>query len=163
MFHFVERFHDKFGLPDGSTDILMGDAEVIKYRADFLQEEVDEFRIACAEDDKVKAFDALLDIVYVAYGTALFMGISGERWIHGFAAVHRANMSKIATPSADASKRHSPYDVIKPEGWVPPEEMLAKILSGVAPQSRGVPHCDVRSKVGTLHVTAKLSGASDEE
>ena len=29
-------------------------------------------------------------------------------------------MKKIRTPNADASKRGSKYDVIKPPGWEPP-------------------------------------------
>lgn len=128
MFFFVEKFNERFGLPDGTKDVITGDQEVIDYRVDFMREEVKEFEDAVAEGDRVKAFDALLDLVYVAYGTALFMGINGEQWIQGFAAVHKANMSKIPTPSAACSKRKSSLDVIKPPGWVGPEARLTSIL-----------------------------------
>lgn len=130
MIHFVEKFNERFGLPDGSKDVLTGNQEVIDYRADFMEEELKEFKDAMAEGDRVKAFDALLDLVYVAQGTALFLGINGGQWINGYAAVHKANMSKVPTPSAACSKRNSSFDVIKPPGWTGPEARLTAILFG---------------------------------
>ena len=123
----VRDFNLKFGLPAGDVDIL-DSARVFAYRFNFLNEELDEFRLAWTAADRVKMFDALIDLVYVAHGTALMMGIKPDQWTRGFIAVHKANMAKVRAASLDDSKRKSLLDVIKPEGWVPPEEMLREIL-----------------------------------
>jgi predicted HAD superfamily Cof-like phosphohydrolase len=123
----VLEFNKKFDLPDGTENVMTGDDGI--YRHKFLEEEVEEFQIAIAHGDRVKAFDALLDLVYVAQGTALFMGISVEQWDAGMAAVHNANMRKRRAESASESKRGSVRDVIKPPHWIGPEESLQHILS----------------------------------
>lgn len=129
MINYVAEFHEKFGLPDGSKDYLFDDVDAMIYRHNFLQEELDELEGAFEDEDRVKAFDALIDLVYVAYGTALFMGITPEMWHRGMKAVHEANMSKVRAQRAEQSKRGSTFDVIKPEGWESPEAKLREILS----------------------------------
>lgn len=135
MIHDVLKFHEKFNLPDGSIDILSGNPEALEFRQKFMQEELDEFKQAMESGDRVKAFDALLDLVYVAHGTALFMGITPDMWAEGHDAVQHANMSKVRAESkeqsASSSGRGSTFDVIKPEGWEPPEPQLEAILNGV--------------------------------
>lgn len=122
----VLEFNQKFDLPDGSKDLL--DADAFMYRFGFLHEELQEFGDAYAEGDQVGMFDALLDLVYVAYGTALFMGISAEQWEQGMDAVQESNISKIRAHSAVESKRGTKLDVVKPKGWVGPEARLQEIL-----------------------------------
>jgi predicted HAD superfamily Cof-like phosphohydrolase len=129
MIENVLQFHAKFDLPLGTYDQLMGDAAAQNFRVKFLEEELYELKEALASGDKVGAFDALLDLAYVAYGTALFAGISPAQWNLGMAAVHRANMAKIRVAKAEDSKRGSAFDVKKPEGWVGPEASLKEILS----------------------------------
>lgn len=124
----VQEFNAKFGLPLGDEDILSSDIEATEYRRKFLQEELNEFTDAMAAGDRVEAFDALLDLVYVAYGTALFLGISPRQWHAGFNAVHEANMAKERVAKAEDSKRGSAFDCRKPEGWIAPQVTLAKIL-----------------------------------
>jgi len=125
----VHEFHEKFGLPLGEDDQLTDNLDVIIFRLKFLKEELDELEEALGESDRVKAFDALLDLVYVAYGTALFMGIDSAQWTAGMRAVHNCNMAKVRVAKAEDSKRGSAFDVKKPEGWVGPEARLAEILS----------------------------------
>ena len=125
----VAEFHEKFGLPSGATDQLMQDPAAQDFRVKFLQEELDELKEALATGDKVGAFDALLDLAYVAYGTALFAGIDPAQWHAGMHAVHSANMAKIRVAKAEDSKRGSAFDVKKPAGWVGPESRLKEILS----------------------------------
>lgn len=125
----VAEFHEKFGLPMGTSDQLMGDVSAQEFRVKFLQEELDELKEALAEGDKTKAFDALLDLAYVAYGTALFAGINPAQWHAGMHAVHSCNMAKVRVAKAEDSKRGSAFDVKKPEGWVGPEARLEEILS----------------------------------
>ena len=132
MIESVQAFHAKFDLPTGDKDYLTGDPMTTKFRSKFLQEELDEFVASMENEDKVAAFDALLDLAYVTYGTALFLGISPEQWYQGFAAVQHAYMTKVRADSAldTRSKRKNSFDVVKPEGWAGPEMTLKDILYG---------------------------------
>lgn len=125
----VYEFNVKFMLPLGNRDILTNDLDAMNYRLKFLQEELDELQEALSEGDRVKAFDALLDLAYVTYGTALFLGINPGQWHAGMHAVHSCNMAKERVLRAEESKRGSTFDCRKPEGWVGPESQLKEILS----------------------------------
>ena len=126
----VQEFHRKFDLPDGEADNDHMTKDVREFRSGFMQEELNEFKDAMFSVD---AFDALLDLAYVVYGTALFMGISPEQWDKGMAVVHAANMTKIrAKADASNSKRGSSFDVVKPKGFVGPEEKLKEIITNRA-------------------------------
>ena len=129
MIENVAEFNEKFGLPMGTDDQLMNNPEAQDFRVKFLQEELDELKEALANGDKVKVFDALLDLAYVTYGTALFAGIDATQWHAGMRAVHSCNMVKVRVAKAEDSKRGSVYDLKKPEGWVGPEPQLEEILS----------------------------------
>ncbi len=132
MFEDIKAFHEKFALTyNGPPRVL--DEELGKFRAGFLAEELAEY--AMPDDlhdgfvDAVKAefeptrksledqFDALIDLVYVALGTAYLHGFDFEE---GWRRVHEANMKKIRVERVIDSKRGSVYDVIKPDGWLPP-------------------------------------------
>jgi len=123
----VHEFHQCFGLPLGDEDKL--DAIAAVFRLGFIEEEFNELQKALDEGDKVGAFDALLDLVYVAQGTALFMGINPAQWDAGMRAVHNANMEKVRATCPSESKRDTDLDVIKPNGWVGPEKRLEEILN----------------------------------
>lgn len=124
----VAEFHEKFSLPLGQQDVLTDDQHAQEFRTGFLQEELDELKEALATGNRVKAFDALLDLVYVAYGTALFLGVDPAQWHAGMHAVHSCNMAKERVLRAEDSKRGSTFDVRKPVGWVGPEARLAEVL-----------------------------------
>lgn len=125
----VHEFHRKFGLPLGTDDQLSGDDHAVKFRVGFLEEELTELQEALETDDRVAAFDALLDLAYVAYGTALWLGIDPTQWHAGMRAVHNCNMAKERALNESDSKRGSTFDVVKPDGWVGPEAQLKEILS----------------------------------
>lgn len=118
----VGAFNKKFGLPyygDGSEPHFL-DQETQMYRIRHMIEELQEYQDACGENDLAGAADALVDLVYVAMGTAHFMGIPfNECWDE----VQRANMSKVRAESAsdDRSKRKNAWDVVKPANFVPPD------------------------------------------
>lgn len=121
----VRDFHTKFDVP---TDAQIAapcipEEDVVAYRADFMQEELDEYKTSCAEGNLEGAIDALIDLVYVVKGTALLHGISPSLWAELWDDVHAANMRKErANSSADPrSKRSHSLDVVKPEGWVGPD------------------------------------------
>lgn len=120
FFKDVGEFHLKFGLPVEGDDVPHPlEPELLNFRFDFLLEELREFGHAAASDDLPEMADALVDLIYVACGTAHLMGLPlNELWDD----VHQANMTKqrAATDGSD-SKRGSSFDVIKPEGWVGPD------------------------------------------
>lgn len=122
----VLEFHSKFDLPHPDVIRVRNlTPDEFNFRIQFMIEELREYSQAWVEGDIVKAADALVDLVYVALGTAAFQGLPFDQvW----EVVHRANMSKIRTPSKEASKRGSAYDVIKPEGWVSPEAEIKQII-----------------------------------
>lgn len=119
-------FHARFGLPrPGVVSPRHLTAQEREFRVGFMQEELNEYIEATRHGDLVKAADALVDLTYVVLGTAAFHGIPFDKiWD----VVHAANMTKIRTPSARASKRGSEFDVIKPPGWVSPERKILEIL-----------------------------------
>lgn len=113
----VYLFHDKFGIdqPDTARQIPedLGD-----FRLKFLIEELEEYQEHLKSGDLEGQLDSLVDLVYVAIGTALISGLDFDA---AWDRVQQANMSKErALPDGSNSKRFSQYDVVKPEGWSPP-------------------------------------------
>jgi len=115
------------------------DRDVLLFRVNFLIEEILEFiegaGMAVAWDpikrtfvvkylpgkemDHAKMFDALIDEVYVAMGTAHILGYP---WQRGWRLVQIANMKKVrAQRDGSDSARGSSFDVVKPPGWVAPD------------------------------------------
>lgn len=118
LFDDVGEFHRKFGLPvAGETHVGIPNFDTVKFRLRFLYEEMDELEIAYANNDLERFADALVDIVYVALGTAHMAGLPFNEH-HKI--VHEANMKKQRALKPEESKRHSTLDVIKPPGWEPP-------------------------------------------
>ena len=128
----VKSFNNKFGLlesdhPRHLTKILL------KERIEFMLEELSEFADASgmvldAEFDGEQLgssniadqADALIDLVYVAMGTAVMMGLP---WQELWGDVHRANMCKVR----GFTTRGHRVDLAKPDDWEPPQ--TTKILS----------------------------------
>ena len=119
----VREFHERFGVPVAETPTELAETE-FKYRFNFLDEELVELHEAWMNGDLVKQADALIDLVYVALGTALMMGLP---WEDLFAIVHRANMQKRRVAVGEPGSRHA-FDVRKPDGWVGPEDAMRIVL-----------------------------------
>lgn len=128
----IVAFHKKFEV-DYAGPPRQLPTDLLDFRVKFLKEELREYEddanaLAChLLTDKTdvantthlleKQLDALVDLVYVALGTAHLHGFDfDEAWRR----VHEANMKKIRTARAEDSKRGSTHDVVKPEGWEPP-------------------------------------------
>jgi predicted HAD superfamily Cof-like phosphohydrolase len=121
----VGEFHKKFGLPhpgDRRAPHLIPE-DVANFRLQFLYEELGELADAYENEDLEGIADALIDLVYVALGTAHFHHLP---WTALFNEVQRANMQKARAQSSDDSKRNSEFDVVKPENWKTPQ--LLEIL-----------------------------------
>jgi predicted HAD superfamily Cof-like phosphohydrolase len=152
LFRDIEQFHKKFGLqpvePESAHKLPN---DLLAFRIKFLMEELIEYTRACGahvkiyeDDDQMKtavmvdndaafkpdeAFDGLIDLVYVALGTAFLHGFPFDA---GWLRVHEANMSKVRASGADderSTRKHS-ADIVKPEGWQKP--VLSDLLNGGA-------------------------------
>jgi predicted HAD superfamily Cof-like phosphohydrolase len=128
MFEQVGDFRRAMNLPIGDEPQLLG-ANERSYFARFIMEELSEYLKACEEGTLVDAADALVDLVYVTLGCAHAMGLPFDKL---FAVVHKANMGKMPANEYIRSLRGSQYDVVKPVGWVPPEDELRVILLNAA-------------------------------
>lgn len=113
----IKDFHIKYQLEySGPPRELPEDLQL--FRVKFLAEELGEYIEAIQEKNLEKQFDALIDLVYVAVGTAYLQGFPFNK---GFELVQAANMLKIRVNRESDSKRGSVYDVVKPEGWTAPD------------------------------------------
>jgi predicted HAD superfamily Cof-like phosphohydrolase len=126
-FEDVGAFHVRFGL-DNLLENDPGEREwddaLVDFRARFMQEELNEFMDATMSKDHAGMADALVDLVYVAMGTAHLMGYP---WQQLWDEVQRANIAKVrAQKDGSDSVRGSSFDVVKPPGWQPPD--IEKIL-----------------------------------
>jgi predicted HAD superfamily Cof-like phosphohydrolase len=151
--HDVMQFQRKFGIPENREPGFLPDSRMAE-RLNFLLEELKELANACgyflddgkdgaldikfkkfsnhqSAEDLEKAIDGLVDLVYVALGTAAQMGLGGLTpvnargrspiiWWEAWRRVHAANMQKVRVTDVSQSKRGSPYDCVKPPGWVAP-------------------------------------------
>lgn len=120
----VKKLRKKFNLPIASEPTLLN-TETLNFRAKFLLEEASELVVAHQLKDLVAAADAIVDIVYVAFGVALEMGLPFDKLWN---VVHEANMSKIKVSPENLGKRKFAHDLIKPADWVSPEIRIAEIL-----------------------------------
>ncbi len=94
--HQVYAFHRAFDLPRRRVPVslTLGEIEdsLLRLRENLLEEETAEYMAASHRRDLVGIADALADIVYVAYGTAISYGLDLDQLLDE---VHRSNMSKL--------------------------------------------------------------------
>jgi predicted HAD superfamily Cof-like phosphohydrolase len=139
MFDDIKAFHEKFELQYNGPPRQLPE-EFAKFRTGFLGEELGEYAVDEETQELLvdlvkenlipkpldKQLDALVDLVYVALGSAYLQGFDfDEAWRR----VHEANMKKVRAMRTVDSKRGSTYDVIKPQGWSPPD--LSDLVSAV--------------------------------
>lgn len=130
----IQAFHDKFQRSYYGDPRALPD-DVQEFRNKFSKEEHHEYLEAVTDligwlttgsDANISAtlarvLDALIDKVYVDWGTALLHGFTPRIMREAWRRVHAANMRKIAAVRAEDSTRGSALDVVKPEGWVAPD------------------------------------------
>jgi predicted HAD superfamily Cof-like phosphohydrolase len=119
----VREFHETYGIPIRNKPTM--NIREIKLRIDILEEEWEEYVTACIQRDLVEVADALADMVYVIYGTALAHGIDLDAVL---AEVHRSNMSKLGADGKPI--RRDDGKVMKGPAFSPPN--IAGLLGGVA-------------------------------
>jgi|SRR6185437_2618476 len=143
MFEDIKDFHHKFGLEYNGPPRRLPD-DLGPFRIGFIAEELAEYitpfaslhekivkdvkRIYVQDGKSIpleKQFDALIDLVYVALGTAYMQGFDFDE---GWRRVHNANMRKMRATLSEQSARGSVFDVVKPEGWAAPD--LSDLVNG---------------------------------
>jgi predicted HAD superfamily Cof-like phosphohydrolase len=111
----IAHMHDKYGVHAAIENFDKEKlVKFLEFRANFLQEELDELKTATNGDDVV---DALIDLCVVAIGT-----LDAFR-VHPYVAwnrVHQANMNKEVGIKASRPNPLGLPDLIKPEGWTAP-------------------------------------------
>ena len=112
----VWDFHRAFGLPARTRPTAVRDRDLAELRVRLQREETEELAEALGVQDLVAIADALADILYVAYGTAVTYGIDLDAVV---AEVHRSNMSKLG-PDGQPMLR-SDGKVLKPSTYRPPD------------------------------------------
>lgn len=136
----VEKFHKKFGLLRSKTPRQLTQRK-LQERVEFMQEELDEFAVGMINKSFEAQADALIDLVYVAMGTAVMMGLP---WKELWDDVQRANMSKVR----GTTHRGHAVDVCKPKGWQGPQTMRILSLRGYldhAPEADDPEHEAIRA------------------
>ena len=119
----INKMHAHYGVHEALSQL---DADklrtFLKFRVDFLQEELDEMRAALEAGDDVPnraedVVDALIDLCVVAIGTLdAFSVNSYKAWDE----VLKANMKKKVGIKESRPNPLGLPDLIKPEGWKAP-------------------------------------------
>jgi hypothetical protein len=110
----VRKFHLKFNQVAGFRPQFIS-TRLAEERFKFMQEELREWwELGVMKGNLAEIADGLIDLVYVAKGTAVMYGLP---WRELWDDVHGANMRKVPK----ITHRGTAHDVGKPEGWVGPQ------------------------------------------
>ncbi len=116
MYQMVARFNQDIigvSIPDAPTMLNFKRGE---FRLGLQREELHELEEAISDGDFEGTVDGFLDVMYVAFGGLVEMGIPV---LAAFQEVHEANMQKQR--GSYIKRPHSKgHDAIKPKGWKPP-------------------------------------------
>lgn len=119
MLDAVSDFQSKFG--QGYVGPIRElPASVAALRKKLVLEESQELIDAVDRGELEEQLDANADLLYVILGNVVQLGMT-DVFIEAFWRVHTANMQKALVKSRHGSKRDSPRDIVKPEGWVKPD------------------------------------------
>ncbi len=112
----VAAFHAAFGLPRQNVPTRDVPTDLAALRVRLLAEETREFADAVEAGDLTALADALADVVYVAYGSAVTYGIDLDAVL---AEVHRSNMSKLDVDGRPLLREDG--KVLKSSRYTPPD------------------------------------------
>ena len=100
----VEEFNEVMGKSYQNRTTPTINPKDAEFVINFIQEELDELKVAVKEKNIIEIFDALLDITYVGLGNgALVFGLK-DKMLDGYAEVQASNMSKICNTVAEAEE-----------------------------------------------------------
>src|SRR6188768_3610606 len=107
----VEEFHKKFGCPIGAYPNMVDSTEEASLMCKLIEEEAIETLDAIEAGDLTEAADGIGDLIYVAIGAAIRLGVDLNPIIEE---IHRSNMSKEPGNLREDGK------ILKPASWIPP-------------------------------------------
>lgn len=117
MFAKADKFNrDIIGTPIPEVPTNLS-PERFQFAMTCLNEELREFGDAVAADDVLESADALIDLIYFAFGRLVEMGVPAAAVME---TVHNANMGKERGNKATRPGAAG-FDAIKPEGWQAPD------------------------------------------
>jgi len=115
----IKDMQEKFGVDEWMNNpanrLLLRD--FLKFRLEFLIEELGETLEASANDDPEELVDGHIDICVIAIGTLLAFGVDAEK---AWDVVHKANMAKEVGTKPERPNPLGLPDLMKPEGWENP-------------------------------------------
>jgi len=148
QYEMVSEFQTVMNQPVADKPTVM-DGHRQWQRYEYMAEELKEF----VEADKVvDQADAMIDLIYLALGTLVEIGVQPEEL---FAIVHRANMSKL-WPDGKVHTNPETGKVMKPPTFVRPEPLLEAeikrqsleaLVSKITPENRH-PYIEFEEEVG---------------
>lgn len=126
-FEKLVEFHEAFELGFPESPELPEDIETRKLRIRILVEEFEEYLEGEENNDIIEIADALIDIIYVAYGTGVEYGLPMDKL---FNEVHRSNMSKLDENGNPIYREDG--KVMKGENYTPPKvkEIIEEHING---------------------------------
>ena len=116
----IVKMQDKFGTLDwvlNNKDNTEKLKKFLKFRIDFLQEELDETKTAYETMDGEEIVDGLIDLCVVAIGTLDAFGVDAYK---AWDEVLKANMAKNVGIKEGRPNPLGLPDLMKPEGWEAP-------------------------------------------
>jgi predicted HAD superfamily Cof-like phosphohydrolase len=122
----VLEFHEAFNLPREPLPTIHVADSLAQLRVRLLREEVEEFADAVERRDLVAIADALADVVYVAYGSAVTYGLDLDAAV---SEVHESNMSKLDSNGRPVLREDG--KVLKSARYRPPN--LGRVLGEQLP------------------------------
>ena len=119
----VATFRAACDLPVSQSPGLV-DEDERDLHINLVDEECNELITALEQGNLVGIADGGIDLIYVTIGLLLHHGIPIPAvW----KAVHDANMAKV-DPVTGKVRRRSDGKVLKPDGWTPPDDIIAAII-----------------------------------
>jgi predicted HAD superfamily Cof-like phosphohydrolase len=113
----VSEFHETYNAYVGDPDnVELPAGEHLNMRMSLIDEEHEELHYAVDNGDVIETIDALGDLVYVAYGMALALGVNLDDVI---TEIHRSNMSKLGADGKPIYRED--MKVLKGPGYFPPD------------------------------------------
>ena len=111
--------HDKFQVRDWCNDPDNAEKlrKFLRFRLDFIEEELKETNKAYMSKDAEELVDGLIDICVVAIGTLNAFNIDADK---AWKEVHKANMAKETGVKPSRPNPLGLPDMVKPEGWEGP-------------------------------------------
>ena len=155
----VLTFHKKFNQIHADSPVFVSQ-RLMKERFNFLMEELNEFwSKGVVPSNMEEIADGLIDLVYVAKGTAVMLGLA-PAWKDLWDDVQRANMAKVPK----VTHRGTSHDVGKPEGWVGPKTLEILMAHGFNPLRpiTGVDYPEFHDQPGQALADTNLGGNGGE-